>query len=213
MQEIKDYNDKNEMYDIMNTTQSNYSNMLKRLQHKKSFSNFVITYYSIALIVYSLTAVFFPEVFDEKLSSYFNIILSIVVLTYSLIITNAKYSERIQAAERIMNEVKARKRELTDDNVAEKRREYEEVISKAEYRSEVDFFRTLKQKCKKNNIRLWHYRLDLGEMTDREEAKKLKEYLSENFPLTQQIKIIAQHIWEGIIILVPVVIFILCFYI
>lgn len=213
MQEIKDYNDKNKMYDIMNTTQSNYSNMLKRLQQKKSFSNFVITYYSIALIVYSLTAGFFPEVFDEKLSSYFNIILSIVVLTYSLIITNAKYSERIQAAERIMNEVKARKRELTDDNVAEKRREYEEVISKAEYRSEVDFFRTLKKKCKKNNIRLWHYRLDLGEMTDREEAKKLKEYLSENFPLTQQIKIIAQHIWEGIIILVPIVIFILCFYI
>ena len=154
---------------------------------------------------------FFPEVFDEKLSSYFNIILSIVVLTYSLIITNAKYSERIQAAERIMNEVKARKRELTDDNVAEKRREYEEVISKAEYRSEVDFFRTLKQKCKKNNIRLCHYRQDLGEMTDREETKKLKEYLSENFPLTQQIKIIAQHIWEGIIILVPAVIFIVCF--
>ena len=191
------------MYDIMNTTQSNYSNMLKRLQQKKSFSNFVITYYSIALIVYSLTAVFFPEVFDEKLSSYFNIILSIVVLTYSLIIKNSKYSERIQ--------VKARKRELTDDNVAEKRREYEEVISKAEYRSEVDFFRTLKQKCKKNNIRLCHYRQDLGEMTDREEAKKLKEYLSENFPLTQQIKIIAQHIWEGIIILVPAVIFIVCF--
>ena len=81
-----------------------------------------------------------------------------------------------------MNEVKARKRELTDDNVAEKRREYEEVISKAEYRSEVDFFRTLKQKCKKNNIRLCHYRQDLGEMTDREEAKKLKEYLSEKFP-------------------------------
>ena len=211
MQEIIDYNDKNKMYDIMNTTQSNYSNMLKRLQQKKSFSNFVITYYSIALIVYSLTAVFFPEVVDEKLSSYFNIILSIVVLTYSLIITNAKYSERIQAAERIMNEVKARKRELTDDNVAEKRREYEEVISKAEYRSEVDFFRTLKQKCKKNNIRLCHYRQDLGEMTDREEAKKLKEYLSENFPLTQQIKIIAQHIWEGIIILVPAVIFIVCF--
>lgn len=96
MSETKDYNDKKKMYDIMNTTQSNYSNMLKRLQSRKSFSNFVITYYSIALIVYSLTAEFFPEVFDVKLSSYFNIILSIVVLTYSLIITNAKYSERIQ---------------------------------------------------------------------------------------------------------------------
>ena len=149
MSEPKNYNDKSKVYDIMNTTQSNYSNMLKRLQLEKSFSNFVITYYSIALIVYSLTAVFFSNIFDEKLASYFNIILSIVVLTYSLIITNAKYSERIQAAERVMNDVKAKKRELTDENVEKKREEYEEVMSKAEYRSEIDFFRTLKQKCKK----------------------------------------------------------------
>ena len=56
MNENKNYNDKNKMYDIMNTTQSNYSNMLKRLQIRKSFSNFVITYYSITLIVYTLTA-------------------------------------------------------------------------------------------------------------------------------------------------------------
>ena len=32
MNENKNYNDKNKMYDIMNTTQSNYSNMLKRLR-------------------------------------------------------------------------------------------------------------------------------------------------------------------------------------
>ena len=95
MNENKNYNDKNKMYDIMNTTQSNYSNMLKRLQIRKSFSNFVITYYSITLIVYTLTAEFFPDKFNTELSNYFNIILSIVVLTYSLIITNAKYSERI----------------------------------------------------------------------------------------------------------------------
>ena len=101
MNENKDYNTREKMYDIMNTTQSNYSNMLKRLQRRKMFSNFVITYYSIALIVYSLTAKFFPKIFNENISNYFNIILSIVVLTYSLIIANAKYSERIHSAERI----------------------------------------------------------------------------------------------------------------
>ncbi|MCB7343987.1 SLATT domain-containing protein [Blautia obeum] len=213
MSEPKNYNDKSKVYDIMNTTQSNYSNMLKRLQLEKSFSNFVITYYSIALIVYSLTAVFFSNIFDEKLASYFNIILSIVVLTYSLIITNAKYSERIQAAERVMNDVKAKKRELTDENVEKKREEYEEVMSKAEYRSEIDFFRTLKQKCKKNNIRLLHYKEDLARMAvvDKDEAEKLKEYLSENFPWVQQGKIIVKYIWKGIIALVPVAIFIACF--
>lgn len=115
----KNYNDKNKMYNIMNTTQSNYSNMLKRLQIRKSFSNFVITDYSITLIVYTLTAEFLPDKFNTELSDYFNIILSIVVLTYSLIITNAKCSDCIQATERVLNEVKAKKRELTEDNFAE----------------------------------------------------------------------------------------------
>ena len=211
MNENKNYNDKNKMYDIMNTTQSNYSNMLKRLQIRKSFSNFVITYYSITLIVYTLTAEFFPDKFNTELSNYFNIILSIVVLTYSLIITNAKYSERIQAAERVLNEVKAKKRELTEDNVAEKRKEYEVIMSKAEYRSEIDFFRTLKQKCKKNDVCWLRYKKGLEKMEDRDEADKLKEYLSENFPLTQQLKIFLQYMGEGIIVIIPIFIFILCF--
>ena len=207
----KNYNDKSKMFDIMDTTQSNYSNMLKRLNMRKSFSNFVITYYSIALIVYSLTAEFFPKIFDVKLSSYFNIILSVVVLTYSLIIANAKYSERIHAAEKVMNEVKAKKRELEDGNVQEKRREYEIIMSKAEYRSEVDFFQTLKQRCKKKGVCWMRYNKDLENMENKEEAEKLRDYLSENFPLTQQMKIFFQYIWEGVIVLVPVVLFMICF--
>ena len=50
-------------------------------------------------------------------------------------------------------------------------------------------------------------------MSDKEEAEKLKEYLSENFPLTQQLKIILQYIWQGIIVIVPVVLFIICFWV
>lgn len=211
MNENKDYNTREKMYDIMNTTQSNYSNMLKRLQRRKMFSNFVITYYSIALIVYSLTAKFFPKIFNENISNYFNIILSIVVLTYSLIIANANYSERIHSAERILNEVKAKKRELKDENAQEKRKEYENIMSKAEYRSEIDFFRTLKQKCKNNDVRWFFYKIDLKNMKDEEEAKKIKEYLSENFPFVQQFKIILQYMGEGIIIVVPIFIFALCF--
>lgn len=210
MAKLKKYN-KTKMYDIMNTTQNNYSNMLKRLVLCKAFSNFVITYYSIAVIVYSLTAEFFPKVFDVKLSCYFNIILSVVVLTYSLIIANAKYSERIQAAEDVLNAVKARKRELSDDNVKQIRQEYEMIMSKAEYRAEVDFFCTLKQMCKKNNVRWYSYQSDLIKMENKDEADKLKEYLSENFPWTQQMKLCFHFIWRGIIILVPVVLFVICF--
>ena len=148
--------------------------------------------------------------YNFYIHNYFNIILSIVVLTYSLIITNAKYSERIQAAERVLNEVKTKKRELTEGNVAEKRKEYENIMSKAEYRSEIDFFRTLKQKCKKNDVCWLSYKKGLEKM-DRDEADKLKEYLSENFPLTQQLKIFLQYVGEGIIVIIPISIFILCF--
>lgn len=213
MDEIK-YN-KNKIYDIMDTTQSNYANMLKRLSLKKNFSNFIITYYSVALIIYSLTAEFFPEIFDEKLSSYFNIILSIVVLTYSLIITNANYAERIHSAEKVLNDVKAKKRELTEENVDIKRKEYDDIMSKAEYRTDIDFFRTLKQKCKKNNI-CWFFcknGIEKLKKEDEDEAKKLNGYLSENFPLTQQLAIVLQYLWGMIIVITPVVLFILCFFI
>lgn len=213
MDEIK-YN-RNKIYDIMDTTQSNYANMLKRLSLKKNFSNFIITYYSVALIIYSLTAEFFPEIFDEKLSSYFNIILSIVVLTYSLIITNANYAERIHSAEKVLNDVKAKKRELTEENVDIKRKEYDDIMSKAEYRTDIDFFRTLKQKCKKNNICWFSYKNGIEKLKkeDEDEAKKLNGYLSENFPLTQQLAIVLQYLWGMIIVITPVVLFILCFFI
>ena len=48
-------------------------------------------------------------------------------------------------------------------------------------------------------------------VVDKDEAEKLKEYLSENFPWVQQGKIIVKYIWKGIIALVPVAIFIACF--
>lgn len=210
---MKNYKDPDKIYDIMNTTQSNYSNMLKRLQSKKTFSNFVITYYSISLIVYSLTAEFYSDIFDVKLSSYFNIILSVVVLTYSLIITNAKYSERIQAAEKVLNEVKAKKRMLTKDTVKDVSIEYEKIMSKAEYRSEIDFFRTLKQKCKKYGVH-W-YRWNKGFEWDGiklEEVERMQEYLGENFPIIQQIKIVFGYVWQGVIIGIPIVIFVFCFW-
>lgn len=48
-------------------------------------------------------------------------------------------------------------------------------------------------------------------MEDKEEADKLKDYLSENFPLTQQIKIVLQYIWEGVIVFIPILLFVFCF--
>ena len=62
-------------------------------------------------------------------------------------------------------------------------------------------------------INCFFYKKSLEKMSDKEEAEKLKEYLSENFPLTQQLKIILQYIWQGIIVIVPVILFIICFWV
>ena len=99
----------------MDTTQVNYANMVKRLTLKKKFSNFMLIYYSIFLIIYSLTSKFYPQYFKVELSSYFGRIISIIVLVYSLINSSANYSERISSAGLVLNRVKDIKRELTDE--------------------------------------------------------------------------------------------------
>lgn len=214
---MTDYN-KEKLFDIMNTTQNNYANMLKRLDRKSRFSNFVVIYYSIALIIYSLTAKFFPERYDEDLSAYFSIIISVVILAYSIINSNAKYNERIKAAENVLNSVKTMKRELTEDNIDEKRAKYHEITNAAEYRSDVDFFKTLKQKCRENDIRWWRYKDDIKAKTIKananiEELNKLNNYMSEVSPFFQQIKIVFDYALSGIVTIMPVLIFLLCFFI
>ena len=88
-------------------------------------------------------------------------------------------------------------------------------MSKAEYRTDIDFFRTLKQKCKKNSICWLFYKPGIKKLrkTDEEEAEKLNGYLSENFPLTQQLAIILQYLWGAIIIIIPVALFATCFFV
>lgn len=202
---------KEKLYDIMNTTQMNYANMMKRLDWKARFSNFVVIYYSIALIIYSLTSKYYPGSYNVKLSEYFSIILSVIILAYSIINSNAKYNERSRNAEFVLNSVKSLKRELTDANREVIKSKYDEVVNKAEYRSDVDFFRTLKQKCKENDIRWWCYKFDISKSAKTKAQIKLNNYLSEIFPLLQQIKILGDSFLSAIIFIMPLIIFLLCF--
>lgn len=181
---------------------------------KKKISEFVLVFYSISLIVYPLTSEFFPEYFDSGMSNYFGIILSVVTLAYSLINGNAKYAERIEGAENVMNSVKTLKRNLTEENLSEQKEKYDKIISQAEYRSDVDFFRTLKQRCKENDVRWYRYKIDINKSYSKEKADiygKLNNYLSENFPFIQQCKITFEYIWCLLIFAIPIVLFAICF--
>ena len=97
---------KDRMFNIMDMTQCNQANMLKRLARISKFSNFVLIYYSIVLIIYALTVIYFPKCYNGNLSGYFSIIISVVILVFSIINGNSKYSERIKMTESTMNAIK-----------------------------------------------------------------------------------------------------------
>lgn len=152
---------KDRMFNIMDMTQCNQANMLKRLARISKFSNFVLIYYSIVLIIYALTVIYFPKCYNGNLSGYFSIIISVVILVFSIINGNSKYSERIKMTESTMNAIKSLKRELTDENLSAKTDEYNKLIDRMDYRAEVDFFNTLRQRCKEYNIRWYCYKEDI----------------------------------------------------
>lgn len=204
--------------DIMNTTQMNYANMLKRLRFEKKFGDTILVYYSISLIVYPLTSLFYPKFFDNKCATYFGIILSIVLLVYSLINSNANYSNRIVAAESVMNTVKNLKRNLNDHTLGLYVKNYNQEVDNAEFRDDIDFFHTLVQKCKEYNICILFYRSKIKKLIEqptisdekKEEYKKLKNYLSEVNVAKQFGKIIVINLVRLLVIFAPIAIFVLC---
>ena len=76
---VPSYN-RDKYYRIMDRTQSNYANQLKRLSRDKKRADFILIYYSLALIIYSLSGKFYPELFNQDWISNSSIFLLIIVL-------------------------------------------------------------------------------------------------------------------------------------
>lgn len=176
---VPTYN-RNKYYRIMDRTQSNYANLLKRLSKSEKRGNFILIYYSIALIVYPLSVEFYPNKFNATWSSYTSIILSVVVLMYSIINSKAGYSERIAKVSLALNKVKRLKREVgalphklpdtlncpscsngngcecENEKVCKKleelKQEYDDLVSNIEVRDDLDFYQTICQLCEEYGL-------------------------------------------------------------
>ena len=96
----------------MDRTQSNYANQLKRLSRDKKRADFILIYYSLALIIYALSVKFYDKLFNENWLSYSSVILSVIVLIYSIVNSRSEYATRIASIQRALNEVKRLKREV-----------------------------------------------------------------------------------------------------
>ena len=218
VQSSKKY-DSNKWRKIINTTQSNYANMIKRLSRKQKILNLVLIYYSIFLIVNTLTGKYFPQYFNTELSEYFGIILSVVMLAYSLINNSSNYAVRISDIEESLNRLKTIKRSLSEENLDECISEYNKVADSTERREDVDFFITVKHLCKEFKINWFTKKRKKGEEgwqqdEDAEEyrnqEKVVNDYISEINVLIEEGKIVFEFIWEAILFLIPILVFILC---
>lgn len=211
--------DSNKFRKIVSTTLSNYANMIKRLEKRKKISEFVLIYYSIFLIMTTLTGKYFPETYNLVLSEYFNIIISVIVLIYSLINKNANYSSRLDVLLSSLNALKTIKRMVDDNNVNKYNDQYNKIVDNTERRDDVDFFITVKQLCKEHNIN-WitkkSKKINIDNIPNEEaeeqnrQQKVVNKYISEINVFVQEGKIILSVIWDIIIIAIPVLLFVIC---
>lgn len=212
--------DDDKLYRIINNTQSNYANQLKRLLKNSHRANFIIIYYSLALIIYSLSIKFYPRLFNTNVTSYFSIILSIIVLIYSIVNSNARYSERIESVQNGLNKMKSLKRQLgIEKDAATVRTAYEDVVNSIEIRNDIDFYYTVSHLCTKYG---------LNKFTGKDKKKtplvsenqaeieiikaEIRGYIAEINPLAQETYINVLRIWHIGLYIAPIVIFVFCIY-
>jgi len=128
-------------YRIMDRAQSNFANQLKRLSKDSKRADNILIYYSISLIVFSLVTTFYPQLFNTKWLIFSSIILSVIVLIYSIINSKASYPERIAKIKVALDTVKSLKREvggLPKDAEFKKSREVSERQCQCEDKDECD---------------------------------------------------------------------------
>ena len=196
------YEDK--QYRAIDLTQSNFSFQIKRIAGDQSRAEFILVYYSIALIVMPLTSWYYGEYFDERWSSYSGIILSTVLLVYSIISNKADYSNRIAKLQTALGENKALKGELGNGfascgidgftkSYAYKniQNRYRKMIRSVEPRQDVDFFLTVKQYSKMNGLSCFTGKQieknPINPIYGEAGIKDLLGYISEIYPRTNAV--------------------------
>lgn len=210
-QECKPKYTKEKWRKIMETTQCNYANMVKRLTRKSKISNFTLIYYSIFLIVISLTSKYFPNNYNSDLAEYSSIILSVIVLAYSLVNNNANYSIRINNIENSLNELKNLKRRLNDENLNEYIEKYNKITDKTERRDDRDFFNTVRNLAKLYNISIFSKKPKrYFENIDSHGIKVVNDYLSEINIFNEICKAILEYSWYVFLFVIPIIVLILC---
>lgn len=161
---------------ICEITTENYINMKKRLSIKDKFSKFILTYYSIFLIFLGVSGNYI-KTYDKTLSDYTGILLSIILLAYSLVNSNSCYEIRVYKLEKIINELRRlrRKKSITSEEFA---KNYDSIIINGEMREDRDFYITVKELYKKRGEKKITFLINGNVLQGNENLKKYRDQLS-----------------------------------
>lgn len=210
---------------IMDTAQLNFANQYKRLSKNDKRASYIVVYYSIVLIVYALSVHYYSQWFDSTWMNYCNIIISVIVLVYSIINSKADYAKRASKASESLNNVKGLKRRLgmlkaqQNETETDKEKwiiefkkiveEYSDLSNSAEVRDDLDFYYTIRSLCKKYGISAFRSTETIGkiDISNEDAIEELKGYIAENAPFMQWIHVAFLRIWHVMLYMAPVFIF------
>ena len=184
---------------ICDTTLKNCIHTKKRLINNDLFSKFILNYYSLFLIVLAITISYFKK--DGNLSNYFSIIISIILLIFSIINSNSKYEIRIEKLNDSIYKLKSLKRsEKTSSSFWEK---YDEIVDNTEMRTDTDFYYTVKELCAVEGITGLKFLFFFDSCI---KDKKLKEYRNSVSVLYHFFRNLILNILKFLLIIFPIII-------
>ena len=208
--------------------QLNYANQYKRLSKNDKRASYIIVYYSIVLIVYSLSVHFYPKRFDNTWINYCNIIISVIVLVYSIINSKADYANRASKISEALNKVKGLKREVghikerlnepeinkesIESEFEKIKNDYNALSSSVEVRDDLDFYYTILSLCKKYNTSAFRFKKRKSDKNDLDSSQleafeELEGYIAENNPLRQRLHVTFLMVWHGVLYIAPILVF------
>ena len=203
------YNDTGKWLSIINTTISNYSNMKTRLQQQNDFSNFILVYYSLFLILISITSLHFKTLFNLNIISYFNLVLSIFLLVYSLLNQQANCVIRIEKINNLITRLNAIKRN-SNGTIDEIKTQYQEELRYIEPRHDIDFFNTIQQKIQQNHNTwikfVFPFNLCKNKNIDCSEIKETIDHLQKVNWFSLIITSMIYQLWGGLLVVLPIII-------
>lgn len=223
------------LQDTLHVTKSTYTNLARRLEQRKKFTDFILLYYSASLLILLITSKFFP-IFDEEISRYLSIVLLVVVVIYATINRYANYDSRMQSTYQLVSRIEIILQGVNATNHDLKRMEFVNLMENAGSVERIDSFRTMKTRCaerglnwflmwvdpegtkvdwvdrKKSALSKGHRAIaeDLAEEQALEEINQICSDLLEVSPMMQQIKIIGDGVWKVFLAVLPIVVAFVC---